>query len=564
MTTFSRSRMARGAKLLLEHAFTPISAVATALSAKGFDKDNLRDASGSFRADVWFPAATIGSIWSVDPLAAAVVTAANGYDNTRHFAVAIPIIPTQDELDTNGQLFSGDAIPVLEEVSISFDQGAEPGFFKETWDMPEDTAINASIKVLVLGKTALWLDADAGHDPDVELFSAELPTEAFVGNFFRFNPQVWANLRASVSPYKTLVVAISADTLGQVFSESGANYELPSMLVSLKFSTKLMPHGTQLQNQPSHVGTTAADTVTVTPPASGAPIEADTGPGLQTNLGILDGSLLRRLRGGFAADGWRPRSTHITSDSAYMVMVVPMFSNFGVDNQLNALNVRDHPYHTAIRPGRNIWDETYIPLNWPIEIHHVYAVTNYGAPNGQANWSLGLGTGVRGIKPTSATLWHDIGLGLYTGIRSDHVAWEQVARLNVLASGLSAYTIDRARVVSNQTMTDEDYQFEVVQVPLVGAGGTAPKNVAGVAIAQGTPVYAARGTTRSSARSAINGGAAATRGLEQHLCVRWKIEDTGVGLDSAAANHIYAGVGGNFVVIIGKRPLVGDDWPVTL
>lgn len=564
MTTFSRSRMARGAKLLLQHAFSPMSAVAAALSAKGLDKDNLQDPSGSFRVDVWVPAASLYHLWQRDALAAAVVTKTGGYDNTRHFAAALPLIPTQDELDPNGQLFAGDAIPTLREVSISFDQGAEPGFYPDAGLSPVNSAVNASIKVSILAKSALWLDSDAGHDPDMELFSAELPAEAFVGESFRFNPQTWPDLNCSVSPYKTIVVAVSADELGQVFSESGLNYELPSMLVSMKFSTKLMAHGTQLQNQPSHVGTTVADTVTVTAPASGDPIEADTAEGLQTNLGILDRAIRQRLRGGFAADGWRPRSSHITSDSAYMTMVVPMFSNFGRYGHMSSYNVNDHPYITAGTPNRNVWDETYIPIDWPFEIHHVFAVMNYGAPNGQSTWSGTLGTGAAGIKPTSATLSYDIGVGLYTGVRSDHVAWQQVARLNSLVANLANFTIDRARVVSNQTMTSEDFQFEVVQVPLVGAGGVAPKNVGGAVLTQGTPVYVAKGTTRSSARSSIAGGASAVRGLEQHLCVRWKIEDPLADLNAAAVNHVYAGVGGNFVVIIGKRPLVGDDWPVSL
>ncbi len=563
MSIFTRSRMARGVKLLLQHVFTPLQAVATALSAKGLNKDNLAKQTVPFRVDVWFPAASLYHLWQIDPGAVTVVKSA-GYDNTRHFAVPIPLMPTQDELNTSGQIFSGDPVPVLEEVSISFDQGAEPGFYTTTSADPQNTATNAAIKISILAKTALWLDSDAGHDPDVELFSAMLPTEAFVGEALRFNPQVWPDLALAVSPYKTLVIAVSADELGQLFSDSNTNYELPSMLVSLKFSTQVLSHGTQLQNQPSHVGTTLADTVTVSAPAGNSNIESDTSDGIQTNLDTLDQKIRQLLRGGFPADGWRPRNTHITADSGYMVMVVPMFSNFGQYGQIGGHNVANHPYITAGVPFRNIWDETFIPLNWPIEIHHVYAVMNYGGPNGQSTWFGGLGEVVRGLKPTSPTLSHDIGVGLYTGIRSDQVDWEQVARLNSLVSALPAVTIDRARVASNQRMTDEEFQFEVVQVPLVGAGGVAPLNVLGGAIAQGTPVYAARGTTRSSARSSIGGGASATRGLETHLCVRWKIVDTGADLAAAPANHMYAGVGGNFVVIVGKRPLVGDDWPVSM
>lgn len=564
MTIFSRSRMARGVKLLREHLFTPASAIATALSTKNLDRNNLEDGSGRFRVDVWLPTADLKHLWQVDAAAAGVVVPTGNYKDTRHFAVPIPMLPVQEELNTNGRLFAGDPVPVLKEVMISFDQGAEPAIFKSGSPLPDTTARNAAVKLSILAKNALWLDSDAGHDPDSELFSAELPAEAFFGSTVRFMPKVWKDLSASFSPYKTLMVAISADELGQVFSDEGDNYEMPSMLVSMVFSTTLMDHGTQLQNQPSHVGTTTADTVSVTTPASNSDIEADSADGVQTTLSTLDQKLRQLLRGGFAADGWRPRSTHITSDSVYTVIVQPMFSNFGAVGQIGAHNVTNHPYITANNPNRNIWDETYIPLNWPLEIHHVFAVINYGAPNGQSTFTGALGTAARGLKPTSATLRHDIGVGLFTGVRSDHVAWQQVARVQTLVSALGSYVIDRLRVVPNQTMTDEDFQFEVAMVPLVNVGGTAPKNVGGGAIVQGKPVYAARGTTRSSARSSINGVTSVCRGLEQFLCLRWLIEDTGADLNAAAVNHIYAGVGGNFIVICGKRPLVGDDWPVTM
>lgn len=564
MTVFTRSRMARGVKLLREHLFTPAQAIATALSSKNLGAENLEDGSGRFRVDVWLPTANLYHLWQVDAAAAGTVVKTGDYANTRHFAFPIPMLPTQDELNTTGQLFLGDPIPVLEEVSISFDQGAEPAIFESEAPLPDTTANTAAVKLAILTKNALWLDGDAGYDPDSELFSAEIPTEAFFGKSYRHNPRVWSGLSQAFSPYKTLMVALSADTLGQVFSADGGNYELPSLLVSMVFSTRLMGHGTLLQNQPSHVGTTVADTVTLTTPASDSDIEADTADGVQTTLQKLDQKLRQLLRGGFAADGWRPRSTHISADSVYTVMVVPMFSNFGVAGQIGSHNVNAHPYFTANNIFRNIWDEVYVPLNWPLEIHHVFAVTNYGAPNGQTTFTAALGATARGLKPTSATLFHDIGVGLYTGCRADHVAWQQVARLNTPVSNLAAYVIDRLRVVSNQTMTDEAYQFEVAHVPLVNVGGVAAKNIGGAAITQGGPVYAARGTSRSSARSSINNATSVCRGLEQFLCIRWLIEDSGAQLNAAAANHIYAGAGGNFVVICGKRPLVGDDWPVSM
>jgi hypothetical protein len=561
MTVFSRDRMARGVKLLLEHAFSPLSAVATALSNKALGAENLAEKAAPFRVDIHIPNASLFHLWERGAAAIAANLIDETYRNTRHFAIPIPLIPTQDFLNTAGTINQGDVIPVLEEVMLSFDQGAEAGFFVDPGasglNDPNQNPTTAAVRIAIMAKDPLWLNADAGHDPDTELFSAELPPEAFFGSALRFNPQVWDGLSVAINPYKTLLVAVSADNLGSAFSGFG-DFTLPSLLVSLRFRHELVSHGTHLQNQPSHVGGTTADTVTVSPPLGNDTIAADTATGLQTNADIVDLPLQGRLRGGYEADGWRPRNTHIHDDSVYHVLVTPMFSNFSQFGHMAAHNVGDHPY-IGVTPNQYVWEETLIPISWPIEIHHVTAVFNYGAPNGQS-WqqAAGLTTLQRGVKPNSVTLEHEIGVALFTGVRSDHVAWTQVAYLNTLMSNLPANVFDRIRVSGEQTMTDEDYQFELVQIPLVGAGGTTVKNIAGAALTQGAPVVAAKGTTRSSTRSSVGGGAPPTRGLEQFINVRWHIFDPITVLSAALANHVYAGVGGNFIVICGKKAAAGE------
>lgn len=560
MAVFSRDRMARGVKLLREHVFSPMTSIATALSNKGIGIENLEQPRAPFRMDIWIPSASLKYLWDIG----AGWTSTGLERGTRHFAVPIPLLPLQEELNHTGTLVDADSLPVLEEVMLSFDQGAEPGFFKPglgTYE-PERGPSNAEITLSILSKTPIWLDDDAGWDPDAELFSATLPPEAFFGEALRFNPQVWDGLAIPHNPYKTLLVALSADTLGQVFSETRQDYELPSLLISLRFSHRLVPHGENLQNQ-ADAGATTADTVTVTVPAGNTAIEADGADGVQTNADILDVKLLERLGGGQQADGRRPVKTHIADDSVYHVVVLPML------HQTTAWGVRPSvlAYGGANTPGlvEGVgWiEEQQIPITWPWEIHHVSAVFNYGAPR-RAGWQqlTGLGADIKGVKPTHADLNVDIGVGLFTGVRADHVAWQQVARMNIAFNSLSGNTFDRVRVTNRQDMTDEGFQFELVTIPLVGVDGISPKNVLGGGGSQGKPIQVGRGTTRVSSRSNIDGGAPATRGLEQFLCCRWRWWDAlGDPLDNVkyTKNGILSGVGGNFLVICGKKPLVGED-----
>jgi hypothetical protein len=110
--------------------------------------------------------------------------------------------------------------------------------------------------------------------------------------------------------------------------------------------------------------------------------------------------------------------------------------------------------------------------------------------------------------------------------------------------------------------------FDLFAIPLVQDGGTMGNGY----VPTGTPMWASKGDsnveTRSTAGNYLNvSGNPPTGGAEQYLMVRWELEDAN-GLSSfgggAAANfnEMYAGIGGNWVFIIGKKCVAGGREPV--
>ena len=83
-----------------------------------------------------------------------------------------------------------------------------------------------------------------------------------------------------------------------------------------------------MQNAPTrHNLAVTAPTITIQRPGVGAsPVSADGALGVQTNLEVLDASLLNRLKGGIGRWSDRPSAEHILDSAAYDVIAVPMFA----------------------------------------------------------------------------------------------------------------------------------------------------------------------------------------------------------------------------------------------
>ena len=79
-------------------------------------------------------------------------------------------------------------------------------------------------------------------------------------------------------------------------------------------------------------------------------------------------------------------------------------------------------------------------------------------------------------------------------------------------------------------------------------------------------MFVAKGasTLTSENRSQVDGVDPATKGAEQYLVVRQSFQDPN-GLNGTGApltdNEVYAGVGGNWLYLIGKKTVVGGRDP---
>lgn len=581
---FTRSKLSRGVKLLLEHVYTPMSSIATALSNAGIRSKSVRDGQLTFRVNLCVPQLS-GNHMFYDQSGYANYPAID--EGTRQWAFPFPLPPPQEVFNQAGVIDQNTPVLFLEEVMVSFDQRAEPAAVVAANSQNNETLISheaakpLEVKIAIVEKTMLCMQSTAGFDPDHELFSGTITPPTLLNDVQRNNPYAFINLNRQVHPYKTLMAVVDCEALRRGYSsakygDNDAEYlTLPSFNLSLKFRMDPIRRDVSaddVQNMPTaHDGAKTNDSISISTPASDSLIEADGANGVDTEAVKLDQRLMSRLWGGYTYQGDVSGVDHLLTDAGYEVIAIPMWANNGVQGYVRAFDIADVA-NAGAAPSTGVpQDERIIPLPYPMTIHNVIGVFNYMGNN----WDVALGNG--GRKPSSATMHHRIGLGLMHGVRGSSMLFQQIAYLDVTPATIANYTIDRIRTNQRQTLTDPttlEYTHDVVQVPVVVDGattGTGYKNLAGAAITQGPPFWASKGTNAVEARSTAGdfagvSGAPATEGAEQFLVARWQLEDIN-GLSNqgggAAANYneVYAGIGGNWLFVIGKKHIAGGREP---
>jgi hypothetical protein len=582
MSQFFRSKLSRGVKLLTEHAFTPMTTIATALSAADIEPESVRDGDSTFRVNLWFPNID-GRHMYYDKTSPATYDTTTGI-GTRQWCVPFVIPPPQELFNPLGTVTATTPTLFLDEVMVSFDQRAEPSALAacntgKPGHFEHLASQSMNVRVSILEKTMLTMNANVTNFPDSEVFSGLLTAAALTGankeeSAFRINPYAWEGLNKQIHPYKTLVAVIDCEGLRDGFELNTLEYLcLPSFNMSMKFRHKMFRRdviGDNVQNMPtSHNGAKTTDSIAITTPASDTVIEADAAGGIDNEAAKLDTRLLKRLWAGYTAQGNVSGLDHLKMDAGFEVIAIPMWSNNGSDGIVRAFDVHAVANAGAAPSTGKITDERVIPLPYPIVVHHVIGVWNYCA-NGNELAAPGDNAGRR---PGSATLSAKIGVSLITGMQADTFAATDVAYLNLTVANRATYIIDSIESSEKQTLTDKtqaDHQmFDMFQIPMVQDGATTGQGYLG--ITTGAPLWASKGDSgveaRSNAGSYLNvSQAPPTGGAEQYLMCRWQFEDT-VGLSStggAPANEqeVYAGIGGNWVFVIGKKCVAGGREPL--
>ena len=526
MTT-ERPKIARGAKVLREHLTGSVGAVAASLSSAAVAGRDLQEPLGVFRVNLHLPWFSWGSTVFSDPA-------------TARLAVPFCLPPFQEFWQDDGVARPDDPRVILDEMTVSFDQRGEAAAILTNGRMSFVEVNRLGLRISLLSKQQQFFNTNSPVFPSTELASLDLPAEAFSGPFLRLNPAVVSGIDRLVDPSMSLMVVLDAPDITGL-----TPLILPSMCISLRFRCDLtardsetLHHG--IQNMPSPwLGDRVTKATGQTAIAGNAAI---TEANLHGNVEQVDQTFRRRIEGGTLRESLPPAWDEIADDACYDVIAVPMWSNTSTGGTL-AGGANAFPYYTSPLPGATC-DRRIVSLHYPIVIHHVVAAACYQTP-------------IAGTLPTLATMHNHVGVALWAGKEGDHFGYQQVAEADWTPATKATFAIDYLKHRPNSVMTSDTHDLELLAVPLVGAGGSGY-------LAQGLPIMAGRTKFAGATRSNINGGASATEGAETHLEVRWKLRDDAVGLASiaiggAAANStVYAGVGGHWVFIIGKKMACAD------
>lgn len=593
MAKVIRKRLARGTKIVPGHVFDPIDDAASPgigyqVNNNALEKENLANKTVPFRISLNIP--FIDSKF------------AQGTGETpRFFTIPFILPPLQDTFSYsthNGINYPGvtaaktPATVFLDEISIGFDQRAEPAAIVDNWydtdatlsaaglgssegDLNFDEQGKLNLRVAVFQKLAKFFNPSAPIWPN-ELIGFDVPYTYWVAD----GPFVIKGLNKTIDPYKTYAVGIYAPDLPD------SDLAIPNICINLKFRHELVPRdsGSDIQNIPiksrsAQSRAAAGQTISITAPAPDTLIEADTPDGVSENLGIIDEALAERFRGGIDKYGEAPPYQELLDDSGYEVIAVPLMGN----RRRGGISVYDVVLEPYMRKnlGAALFDRRIIPLVNPLCIHHVVLAYNWQTWNNVYSHGISAPTT---YLPQSANFTVDVGVGIGTGLKGDNFTYDQIASVQLVnpyayggtagnpTAGASWFTkvIDFVKttelsgvrnysMVSTVSVTPDALSFwdwDIMSVPLVGAGGV------GYAT-QGHPVYVGRSWTPTAVTAAyandrqnIGGGAPNCVGQEQFIEVRMKISDSGglyLGGTSMSTQNYISGYGGHWVYLICKK-----------
>jgi hypothetical protein len=594
----TKNRLARGTKLTPEHIGATIDTTASPrvgyqINQGTFDRDNVEGVFSPFR--VHFSVPFIDSTYRRD---------GGGAQETRAYAIPFMLPPLQDTFSltaVNGRLFpnaSGASLPlpvVLDELSISMDQRAESAAIVDSYqgstlgqstvqgDMNFDAQPKLNMRVGISQKMPIRFGASvpfATEDMEtVEMFSAEVTYP----NWLADGPYVMRGLSKVIDPYQTYVLTVEFPDL------TGENIAIVNMNISLRLTHELVSRdlGANIQNLPNKgdarqtravvdAATGITTSVTITNPTAGSTIDADTTDGVSYNLGTIDEALAEKLTGGRDKYGEVGPTEELAVDAGYEVIAVPLFGNRrrgGIAAQEVALE----PYVVHGDATLNyLADRRIIPIVHPLTVHHVFLAYNWQLWNNVYLNNTGVVTTGGAVSlPESKFFKVEVGVGMATGLQGDHFNYDQIAYaamqnpyaeggsvldpwrssdggtwplnlVDIVKSSATTSGVRNFSTVSTAATSDPKrfWDFDLMQIPLVGAGGTGYVN-------QGHPVYVGRSwtptavdvtSTYNNDRQNIAGAAPNCEGQEQWLEVRMKISDN---LAGGATSVALSGGGGS-------------------
>lgn len=617
MAKITRTKLARGAKLLVEHIFSPLQSAQTQVTStagsNGFDSEQLDASYAPFRVNLNIPSMSVFTNPGTPP---------SGDGGPMH-AVPFMLPPLQEDLSFNDyyNAGAGSNTPVgktprvnanmkpviLDEVSVSFDQRCEPAAICSNWFEDPATQGNSAsqghlnyerlnnydLQFMILEKKPTWGRAiQSNTNPTRIVWSGEVISRVELASKYRRsgNPYVVTDIRASIDPYMTYLFVLVAKS-GLSATPTTQFVQLVSVEVSMKFLSPLRERdsGASIQNIPSrHLGernkahtvgfgwtvTGAGKHSNVPRPIMGASpgatetVAANTTKGVQTFMATLDEFFRAKLKGGYSMRSEPSPLESIRDSAAYSVIAVPLFNNTewgGISLHDPVGYPRGVPY--TGNDASAIIDRRYIPIVAPMTIHHVlftWSWMPFIVPDG------GSIKHIRELPMGSAAaqvLKADLGVGIGTGARADMYGYEQVASKTITDPTDAAYRREAVDLILFQNRIlmptvngdPNSHNLELHAMNIVGSGRPGLNGMT----SQGYPVFAGKARTGVGASVASqrenmqSGSAPKTLGAEQFIEVRAKVYDLNNDWGSNwTADQMLLGTGGIWVYIIGKTHLV--------
>ena len=488
----------------------------------------------------------------------------------------------------------------LDEVSFGFDQRDAPaaiasqyyddgeGLSDDEGKLCYDLISQYDIRLSILEKEPLFFvppDARVEEDeiPRREVWSVDIDHTSFANDVFALNPFVVSDINIQIDPWKSYVFTMAFPKIGNYIDgdlqDGNPAIAVMSIEASLKFRSNIMKRNTRAVWAPDNVPTialtkrsrtAAGNPVSITVPADGAKITADTiaSGGVNASIAAVDEAFRAKIYAGFDRESAAGETTdaiaeELDPDSAYEVLTVPLFqnSNFGGVTYETAVV---QPYGAeASTPAAVLIDRRIIPINYPLQIEHVIVAMNWQRflADRDANPTV---NGLMHPKYGGLTFSYDFGVGIGTGLQGDDFDYAQIARSGgSWQPGRSPNNdvIDKFRVgperflpLASATTKANNLALWCLPlnhgaVPVIDQPAYLYNDAATPPLGfQCKPVFVGRAWTPTQART---GALPGTAGREQWIEVRGKIACASTG--SPNSDSILVGYQGIFVYIIGRK-----------
>lgn len=536
MGKFNFQGLARAVKIPVNRVWGAAQSVATAMNTTAIAADNLQRPGVPFRLAFNMPVVN-GEFFS-DNLAPQIELC---------FPFVLPELIDQNIAIT------------MQSVMLSYEQAAENcgiegqstlsslvGVRNGAWEGKYDLNIRISEKI-----PSSSPGSPVDNCANADTWSAFAPTGLAAA---QLQPWLWSGLAVPLDQSKTYVLRISAPGLATDRNDRATWAALCSLQVELNFLAEAITRdsGDTVQNIPtSNLGVAAGDTILLNTPVGGDLIKTGNSnvKGLDGMLRIFDKKLFDGVTGGFNSDGSLPPAEQLSTSAGYEAFAVPLWCSATGVGRISADNIDDIAGILTLAGDGAAVDKRIIPLPWPMTVHRVFLMVNYGAPP-----VIPAPAFSGAVLPSSVTLEYVAHVRLLTGIQGELQASQTVAFKTIHPATEVPYDAIKQRA-NGVLVKGSTYDMALYEIELADPA---------------RPFYVGRASTRQMARQNVAnyGGpdaAPLTQGCEQFLEVSLAMSDAngmGTVVNGGAAlvpEETYIGTGGAWIYIIGKKTIMGGS-----